>query len=168
MIEGLMALALAVAAAAAAATGVAFQPGEWYRALNKPSWTPPNWVFPVAWTLLYAIMVYAAWRVATALGAGALPAEATTAGAAGLCLWAAQIALNALWTPLFFGARRARAALVCIGALWLAVLGTTAAFWTADPVAGALLVPYLAWASYAGALNLTILRINPREVFAAA
>lgn len=166
MFEALMALGLAVAAAAAAATGILFPPGEWYAGLVKPRWTPPNVVFPIAWSLLYALMVIAAFRVAAGLAGGDLPPGAAPFAGAGLCLWTAQIALNAIWSPTFFGAHRGRAALVCICALWLAILGTLVLFAGADAVAAALLVPYLAWATYAGALNAAILRLNPRSAFA--
>ncbi|SFJ10673.1 TspO/MBR family protein [Albimonas pacifica] len=167
MFEALIALALAAAAAGAATTGVLFQPGEWYRSLAKPSWTPPNVLFPIAWTLLYAMMVIAAFRVATGLASGALPAGSELHAVAGLCLWGTQLVLNAMWSPIFFGARNGRAGLICIGALWLAVLGTLIAFAGADPVAAALFAPYLVWASYAGALNAAILRLNPPEAFRA-
>ncbi len=165
MTEAMIALALTAAAAAAAATGILFKPGEWYRGLAKPRWTPPNIAFPIAWTLLYAMMVIAAWRVASALAAGALPEEAVAPAVAGLCLWATQLVLNAMWSPIFFGAHRGRAGLICIGALWLAILGTLVAFAGADAIAAALFAPYLAWASYAGALNAAIVRMNPPEAF---
>ena len=152
MFEPMIALALAAAAVAAASTGILFQPGEWYRGLVKPRWTPPNIAFPIAWTLLYAMMVIAAFRVAAGLAGGDLPPGAEPFAVVGLCLWAAQIVLNAMWSPIFFGAHRGRAGLVCICALWLAV-------------AAALFVPYLAWATYAGALNAAILRLNPPQAF---
>ncbi|WP_339947705.1 TspO/MBR family protein [uncultured Albimonas sp.] len=165
MFEPMIALALAAAAVAAASTGILFQPGEWYRGLVKPRWTPPNIAFPIAWTLLYAMMVIAAFRVAAGLAGGDLPPGAEPFAVVGLCLWAAQIVLNAMWSPIFFGAHRGRAGLVCICALWLAVAATLAAFAGADAVAAALFVPYLAWATYAGALNAAILRLNPPQAF---
>jgi benzodiazapine receptor len=137
----------------AAATGAIFQPGAWYRLLAKPGWTPPDWLFPVAWTVLYIAMAVAAWRVAYAGSPWTFPA---------LALWSTQIVLNALWSPVFFGLRRIGAALVVIVFLWLAVAATTAAFLVVDDIAGMLMIPYLAWASYAGALNFAIWRMNPR------
>lgn len=146
-----IAFALFLAAAAAAgSTGAAFPPGPWYDRLDKPAWTPPRWLFPLAWTGLYIAMSVAAARVSVLQGAG--PA---------LALWALQIALNAVWSPVFFGLRRPGAALAVLAALWLAVAGTTLAFLALDRVAGLLFVPYLVWVSYAGALNLAIWRRNP-------
>lgn len=103
---------------AAGATGAIFPPGDWYKRLHKPAWVPPNWVFPVVWNLLYLLMSFAAARVAGLEGSG--PA---------LAFWALQIALNALWTPVFFGLRRLKAALAVLAALWLAVLGALVFHW---------------------------------------
>lgn len=139
-----------LACGAAAATGAMFEPGPWYRSLAKPRWTPPDWVFPLAWSGLYLAIAWAAMRVAQLPGSGQA-----------LALWSAQIAFNTLWTPIFFGLRRMRAALVAVAGLWLTVAGTLAAFWALDPVAGLLFVPYLAWVTLAGALNLAMLRRNP-------
>ncbi len=136
---------------AAASTGAIFQPGAWYRTLAKPSWTPPDWLFPLAWTILYIAMSVAAWRVALEPSVWAMPA---------LAAWSWQIVLNALWSPVFFGVRRIGAALVVIAFLWLAVATTTFAFWQVEGLAGLLMLPYLAWASYAGALNFAIWRMN--------
>jgi benzodiazapine receptor len=138
---------------AAGATGALFQPGDWYRSLKKPSWTPPDWLFPVAWTTLYLCMSVSAARVAGL--AGTDPATGPA-----LALWALQIALNTLWTPVFFGLRRMGAGLVVLVLLWLAVAATLVAFWRVDLVAGLLFLPYLAWVSVAGALNFTVWRLN--------
>lgn len=138
------------ACGAAAATGAMFQPGEWYKNLNKPRWTPPDWLFPVAWTVLYLSMSVAAARVAMAGDTGQA-----------LALWSVQIALNALWTPVFFGLRRLGAGLVIIFLLWLAVAATMLAFWQVDWVAGMLFAPYLLWVSIAGALNRSVWARNP-------
>lgn len=154
--EWLTLAGFAVAALAAGSTGAAFPPGEWYQMLRKPTWTPPNWVFPVAWTVLYAAMVYAAWRVAM----HAPPALAAPA----LAVWAAQIVLNALWTPVFFGLRKLGAALFVVAALWIAVVTLLLLFLRADLIAGALIAPYLVWVSYATALNAKIWRDNPRSL----
>ena len=145
------------ACCAAAATGSLFPPGRWYQRLSKPAWTPPNWLFPLAWTVLYLVLAYAAARVAPLDGSGHA-----------MAFWALQIALNTLWTPVFFGLRRLRAALVIIACLWGAVLGTVLAFWQVDATAGLLLLPYLVWVSYAAALNASILRRNPDQVPVAA
>ncbi|KNG93728.1 tryptophan-rich sensory protein TspO [Pseudaestuariivita atlantica] len=139
-----------VSCGAAATTGAMFDPGKWYDGLNKPSWNPPKWMFPVTWTTLYLCMSVAGARVAGIEGA-ALP----------LVFWAMQIAFNTLWTPVFFGLRRMRAALIIIIFLWLAVLGAMVTHWQVDQIAGLLFVPYLAWVSVAAALNLSVLRLNP-------
>lgn len=138
------------ASAAAAATGALFQPGDWYLALRKPWWTPPGWLFPIVWTILYICISVAAARVA------ALPHNEQA-----LAFWALQIALNALWTPVFFGLHRLRAALAVLICLWLAVAATLLAFLAIDFTAGALFTPYLLWVSIAGTLNFTIVRMNP-------
>ena len=138
-----------IACAAAAATGAMFGPGDWYRSLNKPAWTPPDWLFPVAWTTLYLCMSLSAMRVAQLPGTGFA-----------LALWSVQIAFNTLWTPVFFGLRRLGAGMVILGCLWLAVAATMLAFWGHDRVAGLLFAPYLLWVSVAGALNFSVWRLN--------
>ncbi|WP_420915828.1 tryptophan-rich sensory protein TspO [Oceaniglobus indicus] len=137
--------------AAAAATGVLIRPGEWYRDLAKPGWTPPNRAFPVIWTVLYILIAIAAARVADNAG-----------NTMALALWALQITLNAVWTPVFFGLRMMRAGLVVIAALWLAVALTMVAFFQVDMIAGALFLPYLLWVTVAGALNFSVWRLNPQ------
>ena len=87
----------------AGSTGGLFPPGEWYQNLKKPRWTPPNWMFPVAWMTLYVLMAYAGARLSQIDGAGTA-----------LALWSLQIALNALWTPVFFGLKKIKLALYCI------------------------------------------------------
>ncbi len=139
-----------VACGAAAATGAMFGPGAWYLALKKPWWTPPGWVFPIAWTTLYICMAVAAARVAVLPGSGQA-----------LAFWATQIAFNTLWTPVFFGLHRMKAAMVVMVGLWLAVAATTLAFAGLDWVAGLLMAPYLLWVSIAGTLNFTVMRMNP-------
>lgn len=137
---------------AAGSTGGLFPPGDWYDRLRKPSWTPPNWLFPVAWTTLYLCMAAAGARVAVSEG-----------NSVAMALWALQIALNGLWTPVFFGLRRMKLGLAVLAALWASVLATTLALWMVDWLAGLLFVPYLAWVSVAGALNLAVIRLNPQE-----
>ncbi len=139
-----------VACGAAAMTGALFPPGAWYDALKKPGWTPPNWLFPVAWTTLYLLMSIAAARAAGFEGA-----------ASGLALWSVQIAFNTLWTPIFFGLRRMKLALVAMLGLWLSVAATTVAFFQLDLWAGLMFVPYLVWVTVAFALNVEVVRLNP-------
>lgn len=124
---------------------------EWYPTVAKPVWTPPSWLFGPVWTVLYAMMSVAAWLVWR------------RAGWSGALVWyAMQLALNATWSPVFFGLHQIGWALVNMVSLWLAIAGTTVAFWRVSPVAGWLFVPYLAWVSYATALNFAIWRMNPR------
>ncbi|NBZ86425.1 tryptophan-rich sensory protein TspO [Stagnihabitans tardus] len=140
------------ACAAPATTGAMFQPGEWYNGLKKPTWTPPRWAFPVAWTTFYILMSAAAARVGALEGPGVGQA---------MGLWSLQIAFNTLWTPVFFGLKRMRAALFVMAALWTSVALTTVSFLSMDLWAGLMFVPYLAWVTVAGALNLSVLRLNP-------
>lgn len=149
------ALAFVVGCEAVGLAGAAVtNPGsDWYRALVKPSFQPPAWVFGPAWTLLYALMGLAAWRVwrrRTAPGA-------RTA----LVLFGAQLAVNAAWSPVFFGAHAVGAALAVIAVLVVLVAATIVAFRRVDRTAAALLLPYLAWVLFATVLNAAILRLNP-------
>ncbi|MGG7568387.1 TspO/MBR family protein [Rhodovulum sp. DZ06] len=150
------------ACAAAAMTGSLFRPGAWYAGLQKPSWTPPNWLFPVAWTLLYVLMALGAGRVAAALAAGQ---EDAWRGALGLGLWALQITLNALWSPVFFGLRLPRLGLGIICAMWIALAGTVWGFAGIDPLAALMVAPTLLWGAYAATLNLGVMRLNPASAF---
>lgn len=137
------------ACVAAGATGALFSPGAWYAGLRKPAWTPPDWLFPIAWTILYVLIAAAAARVAPLPGA-----------ALGMALWALQIALNTLWTPVFFGLRRMAGGVVVLAALWVAVASTTVVFLGLDVWAGLMFLPYLVWVSYAAALNIAVWRMN--------
>jgi tryptophan-rich sensory protein len=137
---------------AAAGTAAFVSIDGWYEALQKPTWNPPPWVFGPAWTVLYISMAVAAWLVWREGGW-------KTQGRA-LGLFVVQWALNALWTPLFFGLHRPGLAFAEITILWLVLAATLAAFWRVNKVAGALLVPYLAWVSFAAALNFAIWRLN--------
>jgi translocator protein len=139
-----------LATGAAATTGALFEPGEWYKRLDKPVWTPPGFVFPLAWTVLYLSMAFAAMRIAQ------LPE-----GGQALAFWAAQIAFNTLWTPIFFGLHRMRAAMIVMAGLWLTVAATMLAFWQLDQLAGLLFAPYLLWVTIAAALNFSVLQRNP-------
>jgi len=139
------------AAFSAGATGGLFKPGAWYRTLSKPAWTPPNWLFPIAWSILYVAMSVAVWWVSLSGSPWALPAVA---------LWSWQIVMNALWSPVFFGLRRLDAAFAVMIGLWVSVVATTAVFFVIDPFAGWLMAPYVVWVSYAGALNLSLWQRN--------
>jgi benzodiazapine receptor len=136
----------------AALTGFFIQPVGYYAALAKPAWSPPAWVFGPAWTVLYILMAVAAWMVWRRGGWRA------QRGALGLYL--VQLALNALWTPLFFGLQNPGLAFAEIVLLWLALAATLVAFFRVDRWAGCLLVPYLLWVTFAAALNFAIWRLG--------
>ena len=123
----------------------------WYPRLRKPSWTPPSRAFGPVWTVLYAQMAYSAHRVARSSDARRRRA---------LALWWLQLGLNAAWTPVFFGARRPGAGAVVICAVVSAVAATAVESSRVDRPAGLLFAPYLAWSTYAAALNLEIWRQN--------
>lgn len=147
---------LLVAAACLAAVAVVgyfgsrFRPGVWYQALDKPPWTPPDWLFGPVWTLLYLFIAIAGWLIFTRL---------RTNLARGL--WVAQLVLNGLWSWLFFGLQRPGLALVDIVLLLAAIVvllihlapRQRASFW--------LLVPYAVWVGYALTLNAAIVLMNP-------
>lgn len=139
---------------AAGAAGVFFRPGAWYRNLNKPDWTPPNWMFPVIWAVLYVLIALAATRISE------VPDNDLA-----LALWGLQITINTLWSGVFFGLHRMLAGAVIIAALWVTVLATTALFWGHDVIAALMMVPYLIWGTYALALNTSVwLRNRERAV----
>ena len=137
---------------AAGATGAMFPTGEWYKQLNKPSWTPPNWLFPIAWTSIYLLMSFAGARVAVLEGS-----------AYAMAFWAMQIAFNALWTPVFFGLRNLKGSLPVMAGLWVSVLGCLVAHFMLDPLAGLALVPYMLWVTFAASLNIALVRLNPGQ-----
>ena len=137
------------ACVAAGLTGSLFPPGKWYSELNKPVWTPPNWVFPVAWPILYLLMSYS----------GATLANLESAGSA-LALWALQISLNTLWTPVFFGLKNLKLGLIIIFLLLVSVAICTYVFWLYAWISGLLFLPYLAWVVFAAALNAAVFKLN--------
>jgi translocator protein len=126
--------------------------GAWYAALAKPAWTPPNWLFGPAWTVLYVMMAVAAWLVWQRRGSEG-------AGAA-LALYGVQLAVNAAWSFLFFGLRSPALGLAGIAVLWVLIVLTIRAFRPIRPLAAGLLVPYLLWVTYAAALNGAVWKLN--------
>jgi len=118
----------------------------WYETLNRPSFAPPNWLFGPVWTLLYTLMGVAAWQV---WRQGWARPEVRSA----LLLFAVQLALNAVWSPMFFGAQRIDLAFVLIVLLVVAIVVTLRRFWAISQPAGWLLVPYLLWVAFATVLN---------------
>ncbi|WP_243370396.1 TspO/MBR family protein [Microvirga solisilvae] len=125
----------------------------WYAGLEKPSFNPPNWVFGPVWTTLYALMAYALWRILS------LP-KSTPGRTGAVALFFVQLALNSAWSFAFFGAQSPLMGLVVIATLIVAILATIVAFWKLDRIAAWLLVPYLAWVSYATLLNGSIWQLN--------
>jgi benzodiazapine receptor len=126
----------------------------WYAGLTKPSWTPPNWAFPVVWTTLYVLMGLALWRLWESGNGGRKRAVAVVA-------FFVQLALNAAWTPVFFGLHWTQLALAIIAVMILAIALTIRLSAQVDRMAAWLLVPYLAWVAYAATLNAGIVVLNP-------
>lgn len=137
-----------------AASGARFRPDDWYLALNKPPGLPPNWVFPLVWSILYVLMAIAATWIWLAPDSSAR----TTA----LWLYATQLLANAAWSWLFFGRHRIGLALLDLVALLLLTALTARAFMQLDFVAGILLWPYLLWLLVALYLNSTVWWLNRR------
>lgn len=138
--------------AAAIGGAASIQASQFYTGLLLPDWAPPSTIFGPVWTVLYALMGIAAWLVWRVGGFRA----AKTA----LTLFLVQLALNALWSWLFFGWRRGAFAFVDILLLWALIVATLISFWRIRPLAGALLVPYFLWVSFACALNYSVWQLN--------
>ncbi len=139
---------------AVGSTGAIFRPGDWYEQLNRPSWTPPNWAFPVVWTSLYIMIAFAGWIVWHRTGATSLP----------MAFWGAQLVLNAAWSWLFFGQRRMDLALIDVSLLWLTIAGFIVTAWPISQLASLLFVPYLVWVTIASALNYRMITLNRDSV----
>jgi translocator protein len=152
---GLLAASLAAVTVVAAVGGSSTdtRPGSWYRGLDQPSWNPPDWLFGPVWTALYLAMAVAAWFVARR---GTERPDVRVA----LAVYAVQLVLNLAWTLVFFGAESPVGGVAVIAALWLAILVTIGLFGRLDRAAAWLLVPYLAWVTYAAALTWAIWRMN--------
>lgn len=146
---------LAICFVAAAIGSVAsVRAGSFYLSLDRPTWAPPASIFGPVWTFLYATMAVAAWLVWREGGFR----FARTA----LTLFLVQLSLNALWSWLFFAWRLGGPAFIDILLLWLLIVATLIAFWRIRPLAGALLIPYLLWVSFAAVLNYSVWQLNPR------
>jgi len=151
---GLLGWLLVTAVAAAIGGAASMQAGGVYTEMVRPEWAPPGQVFSPVWMVLYALMAIAAWLVWRVDGwRGARTA---------LTLYLVQLVFNALWSWLFFGWRLGGWAFAEILLLWLAIVATLLAFWRIRPLAGALLLPYLAWVSFAAFLNYTVWQLNPQ------
>jgi len=125
----------------------------WYLSLRKPSFQPSPKVFPIVWPTLYACMGIASYRVWMKGGWNKQKRA--------LSLYLAQLALNLAWSPLFFGMHRADLSLINIAALWPTIAATIFEFKKADQPAALLMVPYLAWTTFAAILNASIVKLNP-------
>lgn len=128
----------------------------WYTTLTRPEFAPPNWVFAPVWITLFAFMGVAAWLVWRRADRPAHRTEARRA----LTVFGLQFAVNVAWSFAFFGARSPLAGLVVIAALWLLVGTTIVGFWRVDRRAAALMLPYIAWVSFAGLLNYGFWALN--------
>ena len=124
----------------------------WYAHLAKPSFSPPNWLFGPVWSILYLLMGIAAYRIWVS------PKSVMRTNALGA--YFVQLALNALWTPLFFGMHAIGLGLLTIVSMHVAIVVTIAWFWRIDRTAAYLLLPYIIWVSYATILNAALLMLN--------
>lgn len=152
------ALALVLWLVATLATGgigafASVNAASFYGQLTQPAWAPPAWLFGPVWSVLYVSMGLAAWLVWRKQGFGG--------AASALRLFIVQLFANALWTWLFFAWRLGAVALAEIVVLWLLIAGTIVLFWRLQRGAAVLLLPYLAWVSFATALNFSLWRLNP-------
>jgi len=134
--------------AAASAQSVGF-----YEQLTKAAWAPPVFLFGPVWSMLFVFMSIAAWLV---WKSGSFEKHRTA-----LTLFIVQLVFNSLWSWLFFAWQKGEAALIEVIVLWLLIAITTILFWRVRPLAGALLVPYLAWVGFAGVLNYSLWQLNP-------
>ena len=124
-------------------------PGEWYAGLVKPDFVPPNWAFPVAWTILYVMIAIAGWRTFRREPSGKA-----------MLVWAVQLGLNFAWSPVMFTMHQIGAALVILIGLFVAIVTYIGLEISRDRLAAALFVPYAAWVAFAGVLNAAIWRMN--------
>ncbi|QOZ80144.1 tryptophan-rich sensory protein [Bradyrhizobium sp. CCBAU 53351] len=124
-------------------------PGEWYAGLVKPGFVPPNWAFPVAWTILYVMIAIAGWRTFRSEPKGKA-----------MLVWAVQLGLNFAWSPVMFTMHQIGAALVILIGLFVAIVTYIGLEISRDRLAAALFVPYAAWVAFAGVLNAAIWRMN--------
>lgn len=150
---GLLGWLLLTFAAAAAGAVASADAGAFYSQLARPSWAPPGGLFAPVWTALYLLMSVAAWIVWRRHG--------FKGGRAPLTLFVIQLAANALWTWLFFAWHQGALAFAEILLLWCLIAATTASFWRLSALAAVLLLPYLAWVTFACALTLSTWMLNP-------
>lgn len=147
---GLRLLACLAVSFAPGAIGGRFKPGIWYQSIEKSALTPPGWVFPVVWFVLYVLIGIALWRFV----------ERARELRTGLALFGTQLVLNGLWSYLFFGLHRPGLAFIEIVLLWFAIAATMLVVARATRWSALLLAPYLAWVSFAAFLNFEVWRLN--------
>jgi tryptophan-rich sensory protein len=131
------------------AVGYVTAPGEWYASLIKPWFNPPSWVFAPVWTVLYVLIAVAGWRTFVRDRTGLR-----------MKLWCGQLALNFIWSPIFFAFHQVGIALLVILLLLTTIVAFMAASWRKDRVAAWLFAPYAAWVAFASVLNASILVLN--------
>ena len=150
---GLLGWLLLTFATAAIGALASTNAGPFYSELTRPSWAPPGWLFGPVWSALYALMGVSAWLVWRTRG--------FTGARGALLLFIAQLAANALWSWLFFVWRQGGLAFAEILLLWCLIAATVISFWRISNLAAALLMPYLAWVTFASALTFSVWRLNP-------
>ncbi len=128
-------------------------PGAWYGGLTKPPFNPPNWIFAPVWTLLYIMVAVAGWRT-----------WQREPHSAAMTVWFIQLALNFIWSPVFFGAHMIGTALVIVALLLVAILAFIGIRWQRDRFAALLFAPYAAWVAFATLLNGSLWILNPTGV----
>lgn len=155
MLGSLLALLLSILLVGlTASTGARFRPDNWYRELRKPTWTPPDIAFPIAWGILYLLMAIAAWRI--------YMADDSAWRTASLVVYVLQLVANAAWSWMFFGRKQIAVALADIVVLLVLITIAIALFSQVSAFAAWLMVPYWLWVALAFALNATVWRLNRR------
>ncbi|MHB1134368.1 MAG: TspO/MBR family protein [Chloroflexota bacterium] len=152
-------LALTTGAASVGGLSTGSSVGTWYQLLRKPTWKPPDWLFGPVWTFLYAAMAVSAWLVRREMESSE---SRRRQGRLALFAWGGQLLLNVAWSLVFFGRRSVAGGLAVIAPLWAAIAATALLAARVSGAAGALLLPYLGWTSFAAALNLRIWQLNRR------
>ena len=155
----IMLLVVTYAAAGIGGWFTSLSVGQWYEQLGKPAWTPAGSTIGLVWNVLFALMAVAAWLV-WRRGNVSECREVRRSVRFALLLYAVQLAFNVGWSAVFFGLRSPGGAMIELIVLWLIILATLIAFWRVEVWAGLLLLPYIAWVSFAGGLNFTIWRMN--------
>ena len=140
---------LIIVVGVSSAIGILNVPGEWYQSLNKPPFTPPNWLFGPVWTTLYILIAIAGWRTFRG-GANTVPMR----------FWYAQMVLNWLWSPIWFGLHWTWPAFVVIVLIFASILGFILTSWQRDRVSALLFVPYALWVGFASVLNFAVAVLN--------